>query len=134
MILTRTLKRWICLLVASVMLLAQMNIAAYACPGMGMGMGMGMGSAHANAMANCEQMADHTVGSKNQLCAEHCHPTQQSDHTQVPSLPLMLLIGLYTVPSLDSVLPRLWPAQAALDSRLEAAPPPLSIQHCCFRL
>ena len=138
MTMPRALKHWICRLMVGVILFAQMSVAAYACPS-----NMVSGNATADAitamgaMVDCEQMGEgmgrHLDQANPGLCAEHCHPTQQSDHTQVPTVPAALLIALYTValtvdaPGPDGLAP-------TADSRLHTAPPPLSIWHCCFRI
>jgi hypothetical protein len=138
MTMPRALKHWICRLMVGVILFAQMSVAAYACPS-----NMVSGNAPADAitamgaMVDCEQMGEgmgkHLDQANPGLCAEHCHPTQQSDHTQVPTVPAALLIALYTVAlTVDASRPDGLAPTA--DSRLHAAPPPLSILHCCFRI
>lgn len=138
MTMLRALRHWICRLMVGVILFAQMSVAAYACPS-----GMVSGNAPADAitamgaMIDCDQMGEgmgkHLDQANPGLCAEHCHPTQQSDHTQVPTVPAALLIALYTVAlTVDATRPDGLAPTA--DSRLHAAPPPLSILHCCFRI
>lgn len=138
MTMLRALKHWICRLMVGVILFAQMSVAAYACPS-----NMVSGNATADAitamgaMVDCEQMGEgmgrHLDQANPGLCAEHCHPTQQSDHTQAPTVPAALLIALYTVAlTVDASRPDGLAPTA--DSRLHAAPPPLSILHCCFRI
>ena len=138
MTMPRALKHWICRLMVGVILFAQMSVAAYACPS-----NMVSGNATADAitamgaMVDCEQMGEgmgrHLDQANPGLCAEHCHPTQQSDHTQAPTVPAALLIALYTVTlTVDASRPDGLAPTA--DSRLHAAPPPLSILHCCFRI
>ena len=138
MTMLRALRHWICRLMVGVILFAQMSVAAYACPN-----SMVSDNAPADAitamgaMVDCEQMGEgmgkHLDQANPVLCAEHCHPTQQSDHTQVPTVPAALLIALYTVALMvdasrpDGLAP-------TADSRLHAAPQPLSILHCCFRI
>ena len=138
MTMLRALKHWICRLMVGVIWFAQMSVAAYACPS-----NMVSGNAPAEAitamgaMIDCDQMDEgmgrHLDQANPGLCAEHCHPTQQSDHTQVPTVPAALLIALYTVAlTVDASRPDGLAPTA--DSRLHAAPPPLSILHCCFRI
>ncbi|RRS03494.1 hypothetical protein EIP75_14640 [Aquabacterium soli] len=138
MTMPRALKHWICRLMVGVILFAQMSVAAYACPS---NMVSGNATADAitamDAMVDCEQMGEgmgrHLDQANPGLCAEHCHPTQQSDHTQAPTVPAALLIALYTVAlTVDASRPDGLAPTA--DSRLHAAPPPLSILHCCFRI
>ncbi len=138
MTMPRALKHWICRLMVGVILFAQMSVAAYACPS-----NMVSGNATADAitamgaMVDCEQMGEgmgrHLDQANPGLCAEHCHPTQQSDHTHAPTVPAALMIALYTVAlTVDASRPDGLAPTA--DSRLHAAPPPLSILHCCFRI
>lgn len=131
MTLTRTIKQWVCHLMVGLMLFAQMSMAAYACPGMASGSEQ---ASDMTTMVNCDQMVNQLDKAQPNLCAEHCHHTQQSDQTQVPTLPAMLLISLYTVSPAASASAPSWPTLAVQDSLLEAAPPPLSILNCCFRL
>jgi hypothetical protein len=131
MTVTRAFKHWICRMMVGVILLAQMSVAAYACPGMAVG--NDQPGAMAATMVDCDQMAGQLDKANPGLCAEHCHPTQQSDHTQVPTVPAMLMISLYTItPMVDASAPDGLTPTA--DSRLQAAPPPLSILHCCFQI
>ncbi len=142
MTMPRAFRHWICRLMVGVILLAQMSVSAYACPG---NMASGNTAADAmtamDAMIDCDQMdvqvgegmGRHLDQDNPGLCAEHCHPTEQSDHTQVPTVPAALLIALYTVAlTVDSSRPDGLAPTA--DSRLHTAPPPLSILHCCFRI
>ena len=128
---TRDFKQMICRLMVGVMLFAQLSIAAYACPGLS-----AKAAVQASAMegmANCEQMSGYPDKTFANLCAEHCHQGQQSDHTQVPSLPAVLLVSLYPV---DQTVSASQPLQLVLTTHpgFEAAPPPLSILHCCLRI
>lgn len=134
MTMTRAFKHWVCRLMLGVFLLAQMSVAAYACPSNMASDNEPVGAMTAmDAMVDCDQMAGHLDKANPGLCAEHCHPTQQSDHTQVPTVPAMSMISLYTVaPTVDASGPDGLTPTA--DSRLHAVPPPLSILHCCFRI
>lgn len=124
--LTRSLRQWLCKLMAGVILLAQLSIAAYACPGLSTPTSMFMD------MPGCEQMAAPMDKAFPNLCAEHCHQGHQSDLTQVPSLPAIALISLYTVdqPTAEQVSSQPWRPDHV---PLAAPPPPLAILHCCFR-
>jgi hypothetical protein len=121
----------------SVLLLAQLAVAAYACPGLA-------AKAPAAAMASADgavdaQMPDCTdmVGAMDpesaNLCAEHCKQGQQSDQASTLTVPVAMLTALYTTtPALScKALPR--PAAATL-SALVAASPPHAILHCVYRI
>lgn len=125
--LARSLRQWICKLMVGVILLAQMSIAAYACPKVSAPAAMSMD------MVGCEQMAGPMDKAFPNLCAEHCHQGHQSDMTQVPSVPAIALISLYTVAqaTVDQAPSRPWLPDHV---PLAAPPPPLSILHCCFRI
>jgi hypothetical protein len=133
MIMTRAFKHWMSSLMIGVILLVQMSVAAYACPGIASG--KGPVSAMAATMVDCDQMDGPLDKANPGLCVEHCHPTQQSDQTQqVPALPAMLMISLYLIaPVVDASAPD--GLMLAANAHLQAAPPPpLSVRHCCFRI
>lgn len=131
---TKTLKQRVCQFMAVVLLFAQMSIAAYACPGLTVLMTpqTDVGAMPAD-MVGCDQMMAHGDKTLPNLCAEHCHQGQQSDQTQVPALPAMLLISLYTI---DPMVAAIQPQQPRLAEHvpLSAHPPTLSILNCCFRI
>ena len=121
-----------------VVLLAQLAVSAYACPGApaatGMTMASGAGAAATgNAMPDCEGMTAATDPAFAALCAEHCHHGQQSDHAATLAVPVPVLSALYPVQPAPEpgVAPR--PAAAAT-SALAGAFPPHAILHCCFRI
>ena len=131
---TKTLKQRICQFMAGVLLFAQMSVAAYACPGLTASMAPQANvSAMPADMVDCDQMMAHGDKDLPNLCAEHCHQGQQSDQTQVPALPAMLLISLYTI---DPMVTAIRPLQPELAEHvpLAAPPPALSILNCCFRI
>ena len=130
-LMTRDFKQMICRLMVGIMLFAQISIAAYACPAVSAN-----AAAQASAMegmVNCEQMSGHADKTFANLCAEHCHQGQQSNHTQVPTLPAVLLVILYPVGQTSSGS---GPSRLALttDPGIDEPPAPLSILHCCFRI
>ena len=132
---TKAFKQLICRLMIGVMLMAQISIAAYACPGLALAMTV-QSSAGDNGMpadmVGCDQMAGPLDKAFPNLCAEHCHQGHQSDQTQVPALPAVALISLYTVDQVVRTGELPWPMLAEYVP-LAAVPPPLSILHCCFR-
>lgn len=143
---TRGFLRSVCKLLVGVVLLAQMAVSAYACPGLAAAK-MQMSSAAAvvghqpsvldgaavQAMTRCEDMAGVMDSSFANLCAEHCHQGQQSDHAATVSVPAALLNALYVTPPAPE--PTAAPRSAAdATSALVAASPPHAILHCCFRI
>lgn len=146
---TRSFLRSICRALIGVVLLAQMAISAYACPGLATGATMNMPTASPVATGDeasqdvaaiaadqaiaCADMAGPMDPEFANLCAEHCHHGQQSDQAATLTVPAVLLTALYFSPlaSEPAVAPR--PAAAAT-SALVAASPPHAILHCCFRI
>ena len=149
MLMTRSLKRFVCRLLIGGLVFAQMAIAAYACPalsGAPQSLSMAaMGTSVAAitmspdasamptedaAMTGCEQIDDSVPN----LCAEHCRFGQQSaDHTPVPTVPAALLTTLYTLPVQPEPLGHVR-TPADMEFQRVAASPPLAILHCCFRI
>ena len=146
---TRQFLRTVCRALIGVVLLAQLAVSAYACPGLSSASSMKMqmnaaaatdaGSTDA-AMAtadrqapSCEDIAGPMDPEFANLCAEHCHQGQQSDQASTLTVPAALLNALYvTRLALEPVVaPR--PAANAT-SALVAASPTLAILHCCFRI
>lgn len=143
---SRHFLRSICRMLIGVVLLAQMAVSAYACPGLA-GAKMQMSSAAAvaggqpsasddgtvQAMPNCDDMAGAMDPSFANLCAEHCHQGQQSDQAATLTVPAALLSALYITPLAPE--PAATPRPAAdATSALVAASPPHTILHCCFRI
>lgn len=117
---------------ACVLLLAQFSIAAYACPAMAMPDEASVAETVATSADN--GVADPLDASAPNLCAAHCQFGQQSaDHAAATIVPAALPAALYTLPAaterdgLVGLAPRHPPLQTA-------APPPLAILHCCFRI
>lgn len=141
---TRGFLRSVCRLLIGVVLTAQMAVSAYACPGLSKaaltpaasavgGQTAVVDRAAAQQAVDCADMMAAMDPSFANLCAEHCHQGQQSDHAATLTLPAALLTALYITPlaSEPAALPR--PAAGAT-SALVAATPPLAILHCCFRI
>ena len=132
------LLRSVCRALIGVVLLAQLAVAAYACPGVASAAGVTMASGASAAaaslpMPDCEGMTDAMDPAFAALCAEHCHHGEQSDHAATLAVPAPVLTALYQTPPAPEpgVAPR--PA-AASTSALAAAFPPHAILHCCFRI
>lgn len=146
---TRSFLRSVCRALIGVVLFAQIAVSAYACPGLATGAAMSMLTASpapsrdeasedipTTAMERTIDCADMAVPMDMEfanLCAEHCHHSQQSNQAATLNVPAVLLTALYTtsVAPEPVVAPR--PAAAAT-SALAAASPPLAILHCCFRI
>ena len=154
----RSFVRGLARCLASVLFLAQMTIAAYACPGLSSSITAGapMGqmqpmaqtsaaaapqfevssdpgsAAMAAQMPDCSDMAGGMPPDAANLCAEHCKYGQQSDHASTLTVPAVILNALYTSPVvLPTPLPR---SAAALTGKPVAASPPHAILHCVFRI
>lgn len=133
-----------------VVVMAQLAIAAYACPALsaataanmpvsGPGAlpddpGAGMAGMPMAGGANCDDMTGSSIDpSAPNLCAEHCKYGQQSDQAQTITVPAAVLSPLYATPLRPETAPPPRPA-AALMSALVAASPPHAILHCVFRI
>lgn len=138
----------VCRWLIGVVLLAQLAVSAYACPGLLSGVAMDMpasteaaASDDAGAAApmsvsnaiNCDDMSGAMDQLHPNLCAEHCHQGQQSDHSATLNVPAVVLAALYLTPLAPE--PAAAPRPAAdVASALVAASPPHAILHCCFRI
>ena len=155
MTMSRALRRLLCQALIGVMLLAQFAIAAYACPRampsaesteatlsasardeamavVGEDMAGNTDAATDARSMNCDQTPVQLDPASPNLCTEHCNYGQQSDHTQAPTVPVIVLSSLYIVPT---VLEARCPvrATAAAAGLLSADSPSLAILHCRFR-
>ena len=121
----------------SVLLLAQLAVAAYACPGLAAkapaaAMASADGAMDAR-MPDCDDMVGAMDPESANLCAEHCKRGQQSDHASTLTVPVAMLTALYTTtPAMPGKAPPR-PAAATL-SALVAASPPHAILHCVYRI
>ncbi len=157
----RSLVRGLARGLAGALFLAQMTIAAYACPGLASAIAAGApmaqvqptppgsadaapqlavssdpradaGDAMAAQMPNCSDMAGAMDPDAANLCAEHCKYGQQSDHAFTLSVPAVVLNALYIMPVVPPApLPR---SATALTGAPVAAFPPHAILHCVFRI
>lgn len=145
MVMTRQFLRTICRALIGVVMLTQMAIAAYACPGVARSAAMQMqmqmasvtasdaGAADASPAMDCEGMTGPMDPDFSNLCAEHCHHGQQSDQASTLTVPAVLLTALYdTSPApVPGALPG---AAVEAASRRVAAAPPHTLLHCCLRI
>lgn len=143
---------------AGLLFLAQMTIAAYACPGLSSAIAAGapMGqmqpmaqtsaaaapqveassdpgaAAMAAQMPDCSDMVGAMDPDAANLCAEHCKYSQQSDHASTLTVPAVILHALYATPVIPPTpLPR---SAAVFTGAPVAASPPHAILHCVFRI
>ena len=150
---TRQFLRTICRALIGVVMLAQMAIAAYACPGvarsaamaMAVQMQMQMQMQMAPVTASDADMADPAPAMECEgmtglmdpdfanLCAEHCHHGQQSDQARTLTVPAVLLTALYDT-SPAPVLGASPGHVVEAASGPVAAGPPHSLLHCCLRI
>jgi hypothetical protein len=130
-----SLRGSICQLLIGAILIAQMAVAAYACPSLAnFNVDATVAAAYTTAMpVDCDQMAGGLDPAAPSLCSAHCHKHEQSaDHADAPVLPPALFAALYWLiaPAIAEPL-----TQTAEASVLHAAlPPPHAILHCCFRI
>lgn len=131
--------RTVCRALIGVVLLAQLAVSAYACPGRSSAATMNMTidgatAAPSRPMPDCADMAVPMDSGFAALCAEHCHHGQQSDHAATLNVPAPILTALYATPLAPEPGSALRPAAVATASALAGAFPPHAILHCCFRI
>ena len=138
---TRSFLRAVARGLVGVLLIAQMAIAAYACPALSSAatgtMQMPPTSAEQGQpmaqSSNCDDMVGAMDPSSPNLCAEHCKVGQQSDKAPTLNTPVAVLTALYATPLVPETAPPPRPAAATL-SALVAASPPHTILHCVYRI
>ena len=142
---TRQFLRTICRALICVVMLTQMAIAAYACPGVARSAAMtgqmqmasvtasDTDAAEAPPAMHCEGMAGPMDPDFANLCAEHCHHGQQSDQASTLTVPAVLLTALYDTS--PAPVPGALPGHAfeAAGGRV-AAESPHTLLHCCLRI
>lgn len=134
---TRGLLRSLARGLIGMLLLAQLAVAAYACPGLA---AKAPDTAAVSAVAamdaqmpGCDDMVGAMDPESANLCAEHCKQGNQSDQASTLTVPVALLTALYTTtPALPVKAPPR-PTAATL-SALVAASPPHAILHCVYRI
>ena len=146
---TRSFLRAVARGLAGGLLMAQMAIAAYACPALSseatVNMLMPAPSASPDERgqvdagmpmarsSHCDDMAGTMDASSPNLCAEHCKYGQQSDKTSTLNAPAAVMTALYATPLLpEPALPAR--SAAATLSALVAASPPHTVLHCVYRI
>ena len=137
MTMTRSFKQWVGRGLIGWVLLAQLAIAAYACPT------LSQAPAQVQAVAvvqqdmagmNCDQMAGPADQAAPNLCAEHCRFGQQQGAQPLPHpLPAMLVPLYVLAPALCETRMPASPSAVPPDEALAAAFPPHAILHCCLR-
>ncbi len=134
---TRRLLRDLARSLIGTLVLAQLAVAAYACPALARGAEGGQANSAAMAlrtpMADCDDAVGAMDSGSPALCAEHCKQGQQSDQVPTLTVPAALLTVLYTT---EPALPQRVPLRsaAATLSALVAASPPHTILHCVYRI
>lgn len=137
----RSFTRSIAKLLACVLLLAQLAIAAYACPGLSattrattVAAAGGEPEVAAATMPGCSGMDATTLDpDAPNLCAEHCKAGQQSHEVPGVSVPMVALHAIYELRVETPLAPSPRPATGRIDA-LVAASPPLAVLHCVFRI
>jgi hypothetical protein len=126
---THRLRRFTALFGIAALLLMQLAVSAYACPG-----GAEPRFEAMSAMAVTGQCDEADV-SEAIVCQVHCTQGQQSfDKTQSPGIPSVIAAGFSSI-QVPAVGPSNTAAPGLFTRFLAQAPePPLSIRNCCFRL
>lgn len=131
---TRALNQLIGRALIGVFLVAQLAVAAYACPGLAQSASVAAQPMAETATGDmpdgCGQMDQKAAN----LCAEHCKfGHQSSDTSPAPAVAAPVLAVLYVLPVIVAASPEGRPATAP-DPLLAAAPPPHAILHCVLRI
>ena len=133
----RSFLQTVCRTLVGVVLLAQLSIAAYACPLLSAAMKRGSQTATTATAAtpamDCAEMAGAMDAALPNLCAAHCHYGEQSDQASTLAVPMAVLTARYLTP-LAPVPLAAARSLAAAPSALAAAFPPHAILHCCLRI
>lgn len=112
------------------MLIAQVAVAAYACPAFGAGLEAGSASSAGDCCERSPMDIDQPA-----LCHAHCHPGAQAfekpaaalPHQGPASAPVAVLVGPHQIATV--VAPG---EQHSLLVRATA--PPVALRHCCLRI
>jgi hypothetical protein len=145
--LSRSLTSQICRVLIGVLLIAQLAVSAYACPGAAtksvsmsggsptaMADGQDASVDAAKAVGACDQMSQMDSSSPN-LCLEHCRTGHQSSDTApAPIVATMSPALLYFLPAELESSADSSPSPVAMDRLLASAPPPHAILHCVLRI
>lgn len=127
----------------AMLLMAQMAIAAYACPALlSEASGQIAPLVERGRLADavmpmaqsspCDEMVGATDLSSANLCAEHCKYGQQTDKAPTVNVPAAVLNALYASPLVRDLVPPPRSAGAATESALVAASPPHTVLHCVY--
>lgn len=142
---TRNMLRFVAHLMVLVVLLAQVAVAAYACPALLAPASAAPGTTPpteviavlANGMApDCADMAARPAHEPSVVCAEHCKTGQQSDRIEAVSLASAALGNWYLRPAPAEAAPTRNPNPArthAWAHALALTAPPHAIVHCVRR-
>lgn len=129
--------RFVTALVALIsVLFTQLAVAAYACPGQQVEQAVTMASM-AGADADHHTMPDCAEMDVDQPALCHAHMQMGNQSLDKPKLPdVSLSVAILLVPEVSDISIAYRPARAyARPATLTRAfAPPLSIQHCCFRI
>ena len=137
-VMSRGIRRAVARTLIALFLLAQMMVAAYACPLMAVGE-TGTTQARAPVAVVAHQAVempdgcDGTMADTPNLCAAHCQfGDQTSDTAQAVAVPANVLSSFYVV---QVASPSSGPDRNSKSSVVvDAIPPPHAILHCCFRI
>lgn len=145
MTITRKLSKLISHLLIGVMLLTQLAVASYACPGVSGGLGAPNPDAVSSVATSSDASVQKSVGPSADraafdpdaanLCSEHCRSGQQSASTAPTHVVLAVAPALlYSLPvepeSNSAFVPR---QSSAACVAFAAPPPPHAILHCVLR-
>lgn len=146
----RSFRKQICRALIGTLLLAQVSAASYACASMSdqavtpatastesssqapVMSGMAMPAAVPSRVADALGLLDADAPAQ---CVEHCRFGQQSNaSTPAPAVHAAFMLPLYAILPVPAATMFARSRAAFVRPMATAAPPPLAILHCCFRL
>ena len=130
--LSRRLRAFAAFLALASVLVSQLALAAYACPG---SQGMAMAGIALAGNPDATSCGDGVADPQPALCSAHCQQGDQSlDKPAVPPVPALDSVDLaFDIAANSSRTPAHPPGeQASLLARATA--PSVAVRHCCFRI
>jgi hypothetical protein len=142
MVISRSLRRFVAILLMASLVYAQLALASYACPtdspALGTASGISMGAGEMALKGVGETSAENSAWKLDPrqpgMCVGHCQSASQNvDVKPAPSLAPALVVGFFTFePSAQYALQGR--AVGPAESPSPQADPPHAILHCCFRI
>lgn len=113
-------------------LMSQLALAAYACPG---AQAMSLAAVELEASSETPCHRDVVPQPQSALCAAHCQQGDQSlDKPAAPAVPALVLVAILPGPAVSAVASAGSPPGEQRSLLARATAPSLAVRHCCFRV